>query len=45
MSTVEAMQFEAIYNPIGYYVGAAYRFTDWFELGAYYSEYYEDEDE
>ena len=24
----------------GWYVGATYRFTDWFELGSYYSEYY-----
>jgi hypothetical protein len=26
----------------GYYGSAAYRFTDWFELGAYYSMYYPD---
>jgi len=28
-----------------YYVSAAYRFTDWFVLGAYYSEYYPDKDD
>lgn len=25
-------------DPTGWYVGATYRFTDWFELGGYYSE-------
>ncbi|BBO71564.1 hypothetical protein DSCA_54940 [Desulfosarcina alkanivorans] len=29
----------------GWYVGATYRFTDWFELGGYYSEYYPDRDD
>lgn len=29
----------------GYYVSASYRFTDWFELGAYYSIYYPDVDD
>lgn len=29
----------------GYYLSASYRFTDWFELGAYYSEYYPDKDD
>ncbi len=24
----------------GWYISGAYRFTDWFELGSYYSEYY-----
>ena len=28
------------YRSEGWYLGATYRFTDWFELGAYYSEYY-----
>jgi hypothetical protein len=27
-------------KPAGWYVGATYRFTDWFELGGYYSENY-----
>lgn len=31
--------------PVGYYINAAYRFTDWFELGAYYSEFYYNEDD
>jgi hypothetical protein len=31
-----------VFKPDGWYVQAAYRFTDWFELGAYYSEYYAD---
>lgn len=25
-----------------WYIGSAYRFTDWMELGAYYNEYYQD---
>ncbi len=29
----------------GYYFSASYRFTDWFELGAYYSVYYPDKDD
>jgi hypothetical protein len=29
----------------GYYVSAAYRFTNWFELGVYYSVYYADVDD
>ncbi len=28
----------------GYYGGISYRFTDWFELGMYYSEYYPNKD-
>jgi len=30
------------YKPDGWYLGTAYRFNDWFELGGYYSEYYAD---
>lgn len=29
----------------GYYAGAAYRFADWFEAGAYYSASYSDKDD
>ncbi len=29
----------------GYYFSAVYRFTDWFELGAYYSVYYPDKND
>lgn len=29
----------------GYYLSASYAFTDWFTLGAYYSEYYPDKDD
>jgi predicted porin len=29
----------------GYYLGASYRFTDWLEVGSYYSEYYPDKDD
>lgn len=29
----------------GYYASAAYRFTDWFELGLYYAEYYPNADD
>ncbi len=32
-------------EPEGWYVGCAYRFTDWFQLGAYYSEGYADGDD
>ncbi len=35
-----AGQIHDVFKPDGWYLGAAYRFTDWFELGAYYSEYY-----
>ncbi len=37
------MEFEL--DMVGYYLSAAYRFTDWFELGSYYSIYYGDEDD
>jgi len=33
------------FSSMGWYASAAYRFTYWFELGAYYSEYYPDEDD
>jgi hypothetical protein len=39
--TVEIDRFSAV----GYYLSLAYRFTPWFELGAYYSEYYPNEDD
>ncbi len=29
----------------GYYSGASYRFLEWFELGGYYSEYYDEKDD
>ena len=29
----------------GWYVGAGYRLTDWMEIGAYYSEFYEESDD
>ena len=29
----------------GYYIGASYRFNEWFELGTYYSVYYSDVDD
>lgn len=32
-------------KPEGFYLSAAYRFTDWFELGSYYSVYYDDRDD
>jgi len=31
--------------PEAYYVSVSYRFTDWFEMGAYYSEFYYNEDD
>jgi hypothetical protein len=33
------------FDAIGYYGSISYRFTYWFELGAYYSEYYRDKDD
>lgn len=33
------------FDSIGYYGSASYRFTYWFELGAYYSEYYRNKDD
>ena len=32
-------------NSDGWYLGAAYRFTDWFELGGYYSQQYNNTDD
>jgi hypothetical protein len=34
-----------IFDSIGYYGSASYRFAYWFELGAYYSEYYRNDDD
>ncbi|PIE70465.1 MAG: hypothetical protein CSA22_07870 [Deltaproteobacteria bacterium] len=33
------------YTSVGYYGSLSYRFTDWFELGTYYAEYYSDKDD
>lgn len=33
------------FDAIGYYGSMTYRFTDWLELGTYYSEYYRDKDD
>ena len=30
---------------MGYYGSVTYRFTDWFEMGGYYAEYYRDKDD
>lgn len=32
-------------TPEGWYAGVSYRFTDWFELGTYYSVFYNDKDD
>jgi hypothetical protein len=32
-------------NPDGWYVGAAYRFNNWLEVGSYYTQYTADVDE
>jgi len=32
-------------NSLSYYGSASYRFSDWFELGVYYMEYYKDRDD
>lgn len=34
-----------VHEPDGWYMGGAYRFSDLFELGAYYSEYYGQKDD
>lgn len=36
---------QGVFEPVGYYISGAYRFTDWFELGAYYSVIYQDKDD
>ncbi len=33
------------FKTLGYYGSLTYRFTDWFELGTYYSEYFADKDD
>ena len=33
------------FKTLGWYSSLTYRFTDWLELGTYYSEYYSDEDD
>ncbi|MBT8339306.1 MAG: hypothetical protein HKP58_18965 [Desulfatitalea sp.] len=38
-------QFTRTVKQESYYVSAAYRFVDWFTLGAYYSEFYPDSDD
>lgn len=37
--------FDKDFDSEGYYGMATYRFTDWFELGTYYSEYYANRDD
>lgn len=36
---------ERKFDAVGYYGSLTYRFTDWLELGTYYSEYYRDKDD
>ncbi|GAB6094662.1 hypothetical protein JCM14469_09140 [Desulfatiferula olefinivorans] len=33
------------FHSVGYYGSVSHRFTDWFELGVYYSEYYANKDD
>ena len=33
------------FDAVGYYASFTYRFTDWLEMGTYYSEYYRDKDD
>ncbi|UCH95787.1 MAG: hypothetical protein JSV88_02780 [Candidatus Aminicenantes bacterium] len=40
MSGLEPLEFKL--NSESYYGSASYRFTDWFELGVYYMEFYKD---
>ncbi len=41
----KSVMIEKKETAIGYYGSASYRFTDWFELGMYYSEMYPDKDD
>ncbi len=43
--TLDIPTLEGYLNTVGYYGGASYRFTDWFQLGFYYSEYFRDKDD
>ncbi len=43
--TGELSREPSVYDSEGYYLSASYRFTDWFELGAYYSVYYLNNDD
>jgi hypothetical protein len=44
-SEIEAMGEKRDIRPESYYIGAAYQFALWFQLGAYYSETYIDGDD
>ena len=44
-SLIQNISPETTQESEGYYVSAAYRFTDWLELGTYYSVYYPDNDD
>lgn len=37
--------FDSKVDSEGYYIGASYRFTDWLEIGSYYSEFFPDKDD
>lgn len=44
-SKIQGIPITLEQDSLGYYLSASYRFTDWFELGSYYSIYYQDEDD
>ncbi len=44
-SRIQGVPVTLSLDPVGYYLSASYRFTDWFELGSYYSIYYQDEND
>jgi hypothetical protein len=44
-STIAGFPRKIYVDPEGYYFSAAYRFNDWLETGAYYSVYYDDEND
>ena len=39
------LAIDAHFKTLGWYSSLTYRFTDWFELGTYYTEYYSNEDD
>lgn len=44
-SSITGLMSERETDPQGWYIGGAYRFTDWFQLGAYYAVGYADGDD
>jgi hypothetical protein len=41
---VKPTPIKMVYYPLGYYGSASYRFTDWFTLGLYYSDFFQNKE-